>query len=324
MPTTTMRARWRSAWWAIPLPVSPAQGDRCAGALRHQRAGDGRDGRRQGRRRPRVASALAAPRGSLRHADCASLPRSLFESELFGHERGAFTGAVARRAGRFERARGGTIFLDEVERARAVAPAAMLCVPGAPRSSGGRRGAPVGMTARVVAATSRDLRAEVERGRFRLDLYFRLDVARLRLPRCASGSGICPGSPTPCSRASRPDAAAAAAPRGFCLARLRAAPLARNVRVSSRTRSSAWRCGCGATSPAPRTWPKPWRAGSRAAGCGPHRHGAARERRQPDARGARAGLPRTTLRRRLASAQAEQTGSSESTSCGAMPVSTTL
>jgi hypothetical protein len=127
------------------------------------------------------------------HADCASLPRTLFESELFGHERGAFTGAVARRAGRFERARGGTIFLDEVGELDPSLQASLLCVlqERAFERVGG--GAPVGMTARVVAATSRDLRAEVKAGRFRADLYFRLDVARVRLPPLRERIGDLPG-----------------------------------------------------------------------------------------------------------------------------------
>jgi two-component system response regulator HydG len=120
--------------------------------------------------------------GPFVHADCASLPRTLFESELFGHERGAFTGAIARRAGRFERARGGTIFLDEIGELDAALQATLLRVlqDRVYERVGGS--APLAMTARVVAATSRDLRALVAAGRFRADLYFRLDVARLALP----------------------------------------------------------------------------------------------------------------------------------------------
>jgi len=116
------------------------------------------------------------------HADCASLPRALFESELFGHERGAFTGAVARRAGRFERAAGGSLFLDEIGELDPPMQAALLHV--LQERSFERVGgdAPLAMSARVIAATHRDLRAEVRAGRFRADLYFRLDVARLRLP----------------------------------------------------------------------------------------------------------------------------------------------
>src|SRR5262245_28556215 len=141
----------------------------------------------------RALHALSPRRaGPFVHADCASLPRTLFESELFGHERGAFTGAFARRAGRFERAAGGTLFLDEIGELEPALQAVLLHV--LQERSYERIGgaAALALTARVIAATSRDLRAEVRAGRFRADLYFRLDVARLRLPPLRERAGDLP------------------------------------------------------------------------------------------------------------------------------------
>jgi DNA-binding NtrC family response regulator len=114
--------------------------------------------------------------------NCAALPDELIESELFGHTRGAFTGAAGDRAGVFEEAHGGTLFLDEVGELSARAQAKLLRVlqEGELRRIGeniARR-----VDARIVAATNRDLRAEVEGGRFRLDLLYRLDVIRISVP----------------------------------------------------------------------------------------------------------------------------------------------
>ena len=121
-------------------------------------------------------------RGAFVHVDCAALAPGLIESELFGHERGAFTGAVSARAGRFERAAGGTLFLDEIAELEPALQAVLLRVLQDREFErlGGGRTQP--MRARVVAATSRDLRREVPGGRFRADLYFRLAVVRLDLP----------------------------------------------------------------------------------------------------------------------------------------------
>ncbi len=112
----------------------------------------------------------------------AAIPRELIESELFGHEKGAFTGATARAAGRFEQANGGTLFLDEIGDMPIEAQTRLLRVlqQGEYTTVGGRR--PIRADVRIVAATHRDLTSLIEQGRFREDLYYRLNVVPLRLP----------------------------------------------------------------------------------------------------------------------------------------------
>ncbi len=114
--------------------------------------------------------------------DCGGLPPTLIESELFGHERGSFTGATSDREGAFERAEGGTIFLDELgEMPLEVQPKLLRALGEAEvRRVGGRRSKKIDV--RVVAATNRDLRREVNAGRFRADLYYRLAVIQVRMP----------------------------------------------------------------------------------------------------------------------------------------------
>jgi DNA-binding NtrC family response regulator len=126
------------------------------------------------------ASALASK--PFVKVNCAAIPRELIESELFGHERGAFTGATARKRGLFEIADGGTIFLDEVGDMVTSAQAKVLRVlqSGEFTRVGGEQALKVDV--RVVAATNRDLQAAVASGEFREDLYFRLNVVPLRAP----------------------------------------------------------------------------------------------------------------------------------------------
>ncbi|HEX7174012.1 MAG TPA: sigma-54 dependent transcriptional regulator [Pyrinomonadaceae bacterium] len=114
--------------------------------------------------------------------NCAAIPETLIESELFGHERGAFTGASERRAGKFELASGGTVFLDEVGELPTAAQGKLLRVieEKVVDRIGGR--APVPVDIRVVAATNRDLQRAAEEGSFRRDLYFRLAVFPVRIP----------------------------------------------------------------------------------------------------------------------------------------------
>ncbi len=120
--------------------------------------------------------------GPLIRVNCAALPESLLESELFGHEKGSFTGAIGLRKGRFELAHGGTIFLDEVGELSPGTQKKLLRVLqfGEFERVGGS--VTLQSDARVVAATNRDLEAEVQKGQFREDLYYRLNVLRVALP----------------------------------------------------------------------------------------------------------------------------------------------
>ena len=123
---------------------------------------------------------------------CAALAPTLLESELFGHEKGAFTGAIARRKGRFEMAGGGTLFLDEIGEIDASVQIKLLRVLETRQFE--RVGGDETLTAdvRFVAATNRDLAAEVRAGRFREDLYYRLDVVGVRMPTLAERASDIP------------------------------------------------------------------------------------------------------------------------------------
>src|SRR4051794_38146895 len=112
----------------------------------------------------------------------AAIPRELIESELFGHERGAFTGATNRSQGRFEQANGGTLFLDEIGDMPPEAQTRLLRVlqEGEFTSVGGRQ--PIKANVRIIAATHRDLRTAIRQGQFREDLFYRLNVVPIRLP----------------------------------------------------------------------------------------------------------------------------------------------
>jgi len=114
--------------------------------------------------------------------NCAAIPRELIASELFGHEKGALTGAIQRRLGRFELANGGTLFLDEVGELPAATQIALLRVLQEHEFErvGGTR--PIRADVRVIAATNRDLRAAINDGSFRSDLYYRLNVFPIEIP----------------------------------------------------------------------------------------------------------------------------------------------
>ena len=124
--------------------------------------------------------------------NCAAIPESILESELFGYERGAFTGAVGRKEGRFERAHKGTLFLDEVgEMSPSVQVKLLRAIQeGEIERLGGTQ--PVKVDVRLVAATNRDLVQDVKEGRFREDLYYRLNVVRIGLPPLAERHGDVP------------------------------------------------------------------------------------------------------------------------------------
>ncbi len=114
--------------------------------------------------------------------NCAAIPAELVESELFGHERGAFTGALARHCGHAERAEGGCLFLDEVAELPPAAQAKLLRLvqERSFQRVGGER--PLPFAARLVCATNRELERDVEAGRFRADLYYRINVLPVRVP----------------------------------------------------------------------------------------------------------------------------------------------
>jgi transcriptional regulator with PAS, ATPase and Fis domain len=114
--------------------------------------------------------------------NCAALPAELLESELFGHEKGAFTGAATTRIGKFEQADTGTIFLDEIGEMKSALQAKMLHVLQDAQFTKLGSNRPINVDVRVVAATNRDLESMMQRGEFREDLYYRLKVIEVTVP----------------------------------------------------------------------------------------------------------------------------------------------
>jgi DNA-binding NtrC family response regulator len=143
---------------------------------------EGETGTGKGQAAEAIHQASARAKAPFVVVDCGAIPANLLESELFGHEKGAFTGADTRRRGAFEEAAGGTIFLDEIGELPLDLQPKLL------RALENRQVRPVGtnvhrpVDVRIVAATNRDLRAEVNQGRFRSDLFFRLSIVRIGLP----------------------------------------------------------------------------------------------------------------------------------------------
>jgi DNA-binding NtrC family response regulator len=114
--------------------------------------------------------------------NCAAIPSELIESELFGHEKGSFTSAIKQHKGKFEQADGGTLFLDEIGDMSLAAQAKVLRVLQEKKLSRVGSDKDIEVNVRVVAATNKDLKAEIEKGTFREDLYHRLSVILIRVP----------------------------------------------------------------------------------------------------------------------------------------------
>ena len=170
--------------------------------------------------------------------NCAALPETVLESELFGHEQGAFTGAIQQRKGRFELADGGTIFLDEIGDFSIGTQITLLRILQEQcfHRVGGAE--PLTTNVRIIAATNRDLEALMSSGQFRQDLYYRLNVFPIHVPRCESAARTSRCWPTPSCK-STPRTCCASPPRRSICSWPTTGPA---TFASSRTASSARPC----------------------------------------------------------------------------------
>lgn len=153
--------------------------------------------RRNGNRQEVIARAIhdAGPRRRQRFVavNCAAIPGGLLESELFGHERGAFTGAVSQTVGRFQPADRGTLFLDEVgDLPLELQPKLLRALQEQQVERLGSGGRPTSVDVRVIAATNQDLEEIVQQRAFRADLFYRLNVFPIRVLRCANAPTTSP------------------------------------------------------------------------------------------------------------------------------------
>ena len=166
---------------SVPMRVSFALMEKAAGSDATVLL-EGETGTGKGQAAEAIHRASARASKPFVVVDCGAIPANLLESELFGHEKGAFTGALARRGGAFEEAAGGTIFLDEIgELPLDLQPKLLRAIENRHvRALGTSVYRPVDV--RIIAATNRDLRGEVNQGRFRADLFFRLSVVRIVMP----------------------------------------------------------------------------------------------------------------------------------------------
>jgi two-component system response regulator HydG len=164
--------------------VAPDHGHRPPGrAVGGHRALARRERHRQGAPGPRAARELDPGQGPFVAINCAAIPESILEGELFGYEKGAFTGATSARDGRFEAASGGTLFLDEIgEISRHVQVKLLRVLQEGEIERLGGGGKPRRIDLRLVAATNVDLAEEVRAGRFREDLFYRLNVIPVHVP----------------------------------------------------------------------------------------------------------------------------------------------
>ena len=182
------------------------------------------------------------PAGPFVKVNCAAIPTELLETELFGHEKGAFTGATGLRRGKFELADGGTIFLDEVGDLHGGSQAKLLRVlqEGEFHRVGGEQ--IIRVNVRVVSATNRDLAALVAAGKFREDLYYRLSVVPVRVPAAArAAQGHSPAGRVLPRRFLLAQQLQAQGDRTERVRRCWKVTAGRATRGSSGTRSSAWR-----------------------------------------------------------------------------------